>query len=171
MSDVCELSADEFHKIAPRMSVSVGAVVRWEKQVLFVRQTYGKMKGCWGLPSGFVDKGETPDMAALREVREETGVDAELRGLLAVTHIDWEGEPQVYLVFLYERVSGHPQPDGTENDRAAFLTLEEIDAFDEPIDKLCKWIARRVLDDAHPLSILAPFDTRSLDPDYWTTFI
>jgi 8-oxo-dGTP pyrophosphatase MutT (NUDIX family) len=32
----------------------------------------------WQLPKGIVDEGETPEQAALREVREETGVEAEI---------------------------------------------------------------------------------------------
>lgn len=32
----------------------------------------------WQLPKGLIDEGETPEQAALREVREESGVDAEL---------------------------------------------------------------------------------------------
>lgn len=32
----------------------------------------------WQLPKGIVDPGETPEQAALREVREETGIDAEI---------------------------------------------------------------------------------------------
>ena len=37
----------------------------------------------WQLPKGLVESGESPDVTALREVREEAGVDAEL-----VSHID-----------------------------------------------------------------------------------
>ncbi|MDQ3131805.1 MAG: NUDIX domain-containing protein [Acidobacteriota bacterium] len=32
----------------------------------------------WQLPKGLVDEGETPEIAALREVREETGIEAEI---------------------------------------------------------------------------------------------
>jgi 8-oxo-dGTP pyrophosphatase MutT (NUDIX family) len=48
----------------------------------------------WGLPKGLVEEGEAPEAAALREVREETGLIAETR-----QHLDdisywfvWEGE-------------------------------------------------------------------------------
>jgi 8-oxo-dGTP pyrophosphatase MutT (NUDIX family) len=42
----------------------------------------GKPEGLWALPKGQIDRGEQPDATALREVREETGVDAELIGKL-----------------------------------------------------------------------------------------
>jgi 8-oxo-dGTP pyrophosphatase MutT (NUDIX family) len=38
----------------------------------------GKPPGTWALPKGLIDPGERADASALREVREETGVDAEL---------------------------------------------------------------------------------------------
>jgi ADP-ribose pyrophosphatase YjhB (NUDIX family) len=48
----------------------------------------------WGLPKGVVEEGERPEEAALREVREETGLEAEIReplGDISYWFV-WEGE-------------------------------------------------------------------------------
>ena len=43
-------------------------------EVLFIQRGYGKGKGKWSLPGGFVDPGERRKRAARRETREETGL-------------------------------------------------------------------------------------------------
>jgi 8-oxo-dGTP diphosphatase len=73
-----------------RITLCVGAVVLQEEKVLFVRQTYGKLKGKWSLPWGFVDgigpdgSPESPDEAAIRETQEEAGITARVAGLLGI---------------------------------------------------------------------------------------
>lgn len=65
-------------------SYTVGAICVVERDdgaVLLVRQTYRQH---WGIPGGLLEKGERPEAAALREVREETGLEIELVGAPAV---------------------------------------------------------------------------------------
>jgi len=61
---------------------AAGLVVNSEGQWLVVRKTYGGLKGKWSIPAGFVDGNETADGAAIREVREETGIDSQLEGMI-----------------------------------------------------------------------------------------
>ena len=153
----------DFHRAAPRMSVAVGAVVVHDNAILFVQNTYGPFKGQWSIPTGFVDPGEYPEAAALREAHEEAGIEARLEGLLAVSMIDWEGDPQLYLVFLCQHLSGVPTPDGGENSHAAYLTLEQIDTSPIAIEAQNLWLTRRVLRGEHivlkPATILSEFAT------------
>jgi ADP-ribose pyrophosphatase YjhB (NUDIX family) len=158
----------EHHHRAPRMSVAVGAMVVYHESILFVQNTYGPFKQQWSIPTGFVDPGECPEAAALREVREEAGITAALDGLLAVSMIDWEGDPQVYMVFLCHHVSGKPVPDGTENSHAAYLTLEQIETSEIPVETQNLWLVRQVLNGKHTL--LRPVEIISDYVTYLTTF-
>jgi NADH pyrophosphatase NudC (nudix superfamily) len=64
--------------------VAAGALVMQEGKVLLVRRIMEPKRGMWSLPAGFVDADEDPAAAAIREVREETGMDIEIEGLLDV---------------------------------------------------------------------------------------
>ena len=52
-------------------------VIRGRPMVAAIRPR-GKREGVWALPKGNLDPGEKPDQTALREVREETGVEGRL---------------------------------------------------------------------------------------------
>jgi len=126
------------------MPVIAGVAVRRQDALLFVRQTYGPFKGQWLLPTGIVDPGETVDAAAQREAREEAGIEAELDGLLAIHTVGGENQ-HLFLCFLGHHVSGEPTPSGDETDRAAYLTLAEMDGLVEAFEPVSEAIARRVL--------------------------
>lgn len=44
------------------------------KKILLLQRACGDREGKWELPSGFIDRGETPQKAAIRELREETEI-------------------------------------------------------------------------------------------------
>jgi 8-oxo-dGTP pyrophosphatase MutT (NUDIX family) len=73
--------------VKTRFEYSAGGVVVREgpkgpEVALASRRTrHGEL--AWGLPKGLVEEGEQPEQAALREVREETGLVAEIR-----SHVD-----------------------------------------------------------------------------------
>jgi len=130
---------------SPATVICVGTVILQGERALFVRQAKGHpLEGQWSIPWGIPDPGESPDAAALRETLEEGGITAATDGLLGMQNLRREG--WVAIIFLCLHVSGAPTSDGgIETDGAAYFSLEEMDAFDEPFEPWCEWLVRRVL--------------------------
>ncbi|MRX73201.1 NUDIX domain-containing protein [Bacillus lacus] len=61
-----------------------GLVTNEKGEWLVVKKKYGGLKGQWSFPAGFVDEAETLHEAVLREIREETGVEASIDGIIGV---------------------------------------------------------------------------------------
>ncbi len=81
--------------IAPGFTVgAMCCIERADGQVLLVQQSY---RNRWGVPGGLLKRGEDPEAAARREVREEVGIDIVLTGEPAVV-VDAEAR-RVDLVF------------------------------------------------------------------------
>lgn len=70
----------------------VGAVVEREGRLFLARRAPGlRHGGAWELPGGKVERGETPERALERELREELAVSAEVFALLAESALELEG--------------------------------------------------------------------------------
>ncbi|WP_394139638.1 NUDIX domain-containing protein [Cytobacillus oceanisediminis] len=61
-----------------------GLVISPDGKWLVVKKKYGGLKGKWSLPAGFVEPGETADEAAVREIKEETGVKCTVKGMIGL---------------------------------------------------------------------------------------
>lgn len=55
------------------------------KRLLLVKRQAAPKQGMWCLPGGFVECGETPERAAIRELQEETGLYGRINALIGVT--------------------------------------------------------------------------------------
>jgi ADP-ribose pyrophosphatase YjhB (NUDIX family) len=86
-------------------------------RVLLVHQTYAGNKWAW--PGGAVEENESPWVAVVREVKEETGLDVEIARLVSVySFADRNG---IGFQFLCRVVSGELQVDGVEISEARFF--------------------------------------------------
>jgi 8-oxo-dGTP pyrophosphatase MutT (NUDIX family) len=83
------------------------------------------------LPKGHVDPGETPEQAARREVREEAGVDAELRGKLDDVRYWYQRSGKrilkVVSFYLFEYRSGSPEDHDDEVEEARWIPLAQAE--------------------------------------------
>jgi len=107
--------------------VAVQGVVFQDDRLLLVRQ---RDEGAWSLPGGWVDVGESPGEAAVREVHEESGFRTEARKLLAVYDRDRHGHTplpfHVYtLLFSCELIGGEATP-SVETDAVDFFAEDAL---------------------------------------------
>jgi 8-oxo-dGTP diphosphatase len=104
---------------------AVGVVCLRDGEVLLLRRGRPPRLGEWSLPGGRLEFGETVAGAALRELHEETGVEAELLGLLGVVDGVFPeiGRHYVLIDYLARWTSGEPRA-GDDAAEAAFFPME-----------------------------------------------
>jgi 8-oxo-dGTP diphosphatase len=114
-------------------SAAVGVVCLRGREVLLIRRGKPPLKGAWSLPGGRIEWGERACDAALRELREETGVEAELLGLLDVVDGVFRGADGAlaahYVLVDYAAVWTAGEP--TAGDDAAAAVFHPLDLLDD----------------------------------------
>lgn len=130
---VCE-ACGMIHYKNPRMVV--GCIPVMGDRILLCRRNIEPRKGCWTLPAGFLENGETTADGARRETWEETG--SRVVDLAPYRMIDVLHAHQIYLIFLsrLEKMDFHPTPESAEVrlfeeaeipwDNIAFPVIEKV---------------------------------------------
>lgn len=118
--------------------LAVDAVIVVENQaVVFVRRRNPPFQGCWALPGGLCEMGETVEQAVRREAEEETGLRVEIERLIGVFS-DPTRDPRghtVSIAFLTHVVGGRLR---------AGSDAAQVQAFKEPPEELA-FDHRRIL--------------------------
>lgn len=85
--------------------VAVGTIIRTDDQrLVLVRRAIEPGYGLWVFPGGYVDRGEDVTGAAIREAREEAGLDVELEGLVNI--YSYARRSLIVIVYAARHVSG-----------------------------------------------------------------
>lgn len=103
------------------------AVAVDDGRFLLIKRGIPPRKGYWGCPSGFVESGESPEEACLRELREEAGVDGEVARLIRVSR--WQDDElygDMLVVSYLVRVTGGTPVAGDEVDDVRYHAPDEL---------------------------------------------
>jgi 8-oxo-dGTP diphosphatase len=109
--------------------IAVGTIIKTASdRIVLVKRAIDPGYGKWVFPGGYVDRGETLMAAAVREAREECGLEVRLEGL--VNMYSYPGRAPIITVFAAAPIGGHL----CGNDEC--LETAEFDSFALPWDNL-----------------------------------
>jgi 8-oxo-dGTP diphosphatase len=109
--------------------IAVGTIIKTERdRLVLVRRAIEPGYGLWVFPGGYVDRGEPLTSAAIREAREECGLDVRLDALVNI--YSYPGRAPVIVVYAATAIGGTPCVDDE------CLEFAEFDAETIPWDQL-----------------------------------
>lgn len=138
MVDKEKLTAFDTRKYPVRPHVGVGVLLVRDDHLLLVKRKYNPDAGYWSIPGGHLDLGEKVEVAAVREVFEETGFKVQvskLAGIIDKIMYDKEGKIEYHYVlvnYFVEQIEGDPnQPPRAADDAldARFVPFEQLKTY------------------------------------------
>jgi ADP-ribose pyrophosphatase YjhB (NUDIX family) len=140
---VCEACAFVFY-LDPK--VAVGTIIRApDSRIVLVRRAIEPGFGRWVFPGGYVDRGEPIEEAAVREAREECGLEIRLDGLVNI--YSYASRTPVIIVYAATQTGGELRPDEESLEARTFDSSAipwEALAFRSTGDALRDYLAGRI---------------------------
>jgi 8-oxo-dGTP diphosphatase len=119
-----------FRETPERVDVALAVPLRDGRYLVARRQAGKHLSGSWEFPGGRIEPAESPEVAAHRELAEETGLrDARLEPLVVVVH-DYADRPLRFHVFLARDPQGEVRID--EDREWAWLSPQELQDLEMP---------------------------------------
>ncbi len=106
--------------------VAVAALIEQDGQVFLVRRANDPQRGLWTMPAGFVDAGEDPAEAVVRECLEETGLQVRVTGLLEIVYGQEHPRGAHFLIVYRANIVGGKLAAGDDVDRAMFFPKDAL---------------------------------------------
>lgn len=104
----------------------VSSILPYGRSILLVKRGRDPHKGEWCLPTGFAETGEGIEDALLRELKEETGVMANITGLVHVDSVvDYYYGDLLFLTFEVEQTGGVLKA-GDDSVEVKYFPLEDL---------------------------------------------
>ena len=113
------------------MDIVAGCVVKKDNKILMVQESNEKYYGQWNFPAGHVDEGENIMEVAIREVKEETGCDVKLTGLLPIKTVYQNDIPTLIVEFTAEIINENIKFDKNEILDVKWIDTEDIKNMDK----------------------------------------
>jgi 8-oxo-dGTP diphosphatase len=132
--------------IEPRFAVTAGAcVLDAAGRVLLLKHAFRTGSG-WGIPGGFLEKGEQPEAALRRELREEVGLELASARLAFVRTL--ARTQQVEIIFCCRAAGSPARPQSDEIDEVAWFAPDALPGALPPDQH--RLIARALQTSANP---------------------
>ena len=128
----------------PKVSAAVMPIR--DGKVLMVKRTMDPARGSWCFPGGFIELWETPQQAAIRECKEESGFDVEITGLVDVFYYEDYRGSGVLIMYKGTVVGGHAEA-GEDADDVRFYGPDELPEnieFDTNLKAVAWWRAGKI---------------------------
>lgn len=106
----------------------VAAIIRRNGRILATQRGYGEFKDGWEFPGGKTERGETPQQALVREIKEELKSEIRVGEKLCTIEYDY---PKFHLTmhcFWCDLLDGEPVL--LEHEAARWLTTDELNSVD-----------------------------------------
>jgi NAD+ diphosphatase len=108
----------------PRITPAVMALVTNDEGKILLAHNAAFAPGLYSLIAGFVEAGENLEAAAIREVREETGI--EIRDIQYAASQPWPFPHSLMICFTARYARGAIKPDGVEIEDAAWFSRDNL---------------------------------------------